>query len=483
MYTLPKLQVLKTKTDTIAEFKGLNERAAIEDNELADCYNVSLENAPALSVRDGYEEYIAPEALGDMWVRSVRDHMIIKHNDVWKLSFFDRTTGLRRTEEISLSEDMPIGFDLYNNELYFLLEPDADGTFYLKSFDFMYTIKPVGTVKTHVITGTEVFNEYDGKSPVCFMAFGNRMIIAYKGEIAISFDDNISDWTTYKVEGYATEECAQRFQLLDDGDFISCVNYRDYPIFFKKNSMYILYGEYAPFSLSRIDSVGCPYPDTIAVCNGALYFLSKLGVMEYTGGTPKLISQNVNLSSVSSLNGHTACADNRYYYIANLAFDTYTRTWSKTFMDSAEIDPEVVSSQLEYYPQCYFDNQVYFLITENVYDPGASQITYRSIVHTSEEQSCDWSFTTKQFHEYQAGKKIISRLVVGFENVGLSELKIEVSLDKGDFKTVYTWDGSKDFVKEVPVILPPCDYFQLRVSGTGKAYVHYIKRIYRVLGR
>lgn len=484
MHLLPKLKQIKKKTQAITNFKGLNERASIADNEFSDCCNITLSEYPALSVRDGREIYVEQQSGVNMWAKSVCKNMLVCDGSDIYYSFYDNTYGVYGAGNSLRTEKLPnadfIGVTLYNNQLFFLSKPDEDGSFTLTNYFYRGLVSGEESID---IPDTKIFDEYnEGENcHVGFMALGNRLIISYKNEIAISYHDDVSDWTTYQVEGVATASCAQRIHLMDDGYFTGCIKYRDYPIFFKENSMYILYGEYAPFSLSRIDMVGCPYPETIAVCNGALYFLSDIGVMEYTGGTPTLISENINLSPSSYIIQPSACADDRYYYISNYVFDTFTRTWAKT-------DPQqsshsgTVSYETLISPQCCFEGHTYFLVSERRQEEGDAATYSYSIERTSPTSDADWSFTTKQFHEYQEGRKIISKIMIGFENESASELKIEVSLNKQDFQTAYIWDGMNDFVQQVPIILPPCDYFQLRVSGKGKMIIHYLKREYRVLG-
>ncbi len=480
MYQLPKLNIPKQKTETIAEFKGLNERAAIADNELADCYNISLENSPALSVRDGYEEAVFEYNPISLQARIlVRKNLMVTdytENGLHKVYFYYYANSQIYYHPIYVQEEEDdftlLGVELFNNDPVILFvmgavneqkvlirrysnfEPEYEMGIEGEEYDITSLFAPEPCNFQPLIDG------FGG-----FLSFGSRMIIAEGALLHISYFNALDKWTVYNEDGTENDKCAKTIEVLDDGNYTGCVNYRDYPIFFKENSMYILYGEYtSAFDLGRIDAIGCTGGESIAICNGALYFLSKLGVMEYTGGTPKLISRDIKLNPRGYYPPY-ACADNRFYYISDYVYDTYTKTWSKVKLP-------VTNGAVR--PVCCYSrggrDQIYIQTDDS---------TYIEVINAP----ADWSFATKHFHEYQAGKKIISRLVVGFENVSLSELKIEVSLDKGEFKAVYTWDGSTDFVKEVPVILPPCDYFQLRVSGTGKVYVHYIKRIYRVLGR
>ena len=78
MCFLPKLNQIKKKTQTIATFRGLNERKSIADGEFSDCCNVSLEEYPAVSVMDGYEQYgDALEATGKIEAKSTQNDMVI----------------------------------------------------------------------------------------------------------------------------------------------------------------------------------------------------------------------------------------------------------------------------------------------------------------------------------------------------------------------------------------------------------------------
>ena len=495
MCFLPKLSPVQRNVQTISGFGGLNERAAIADNEFSDCYNISPEEYPALGVRDGYEHFdgfdlvngfqmISAKSAGNIMITEKIDPLAATHEV--KAYISDNTGAI--TDKIiysGISEEYDFyGFCKYNNELAVLKasrESMGEAVPMIVVYKNGWSPEDNEYYDVSNILGTSAI----GVNPTAgFMPFGSRLIIVKGNEIHISYDNDITSekWQKYDVNGETTAECAQEITLLDDGNFTGCINYRDYPIFFKENSMYILYGEYTPFSLSRIDMVGCPYSDTIAICNGALYFLSKSGVMEYTGGNLKLISQDLKpFANYSIYQRHTACADDRYYYIDDYIFDTYTRTWTKQ-KNSTSDGGSIYQEDFQLFPQCCFHGELYSTEQMSRSGGGESPVTTETLYRSDSGKAAEWSFTTKQFHEYEAGKKLVSRLAIGFENTSATEMKIEVSVDKGTFQTVYTWDGTVDFAKEVPVILPYCDYFQIRVSGKGKMIIHYIKRFYRVLG-
>ena len=188
MYQLPKLNIPKQKTDTIAEFKGLNQRASIADNELADCYNISLENYPALSVRDGYEVYIAPTSPNEiMRAKSVRGNMLVERNgQQFQWSFIAKETGLC-TASVDLSEsDYPIGMDLYNNQLFFLSTPEF-GSFDGESeedwnfciYSYFWDDGVMLPCNVYLISNSNIFKEFDSKIPTWFFGFGDRMLIGF----------------------------------------------------------------------------------------------------------------------------------------------------------------------------------------------------------------------------------------------------------------------------------------------------------------
>ena len=500
MCFLPKLNPIQRNVQTISDFGGLNERASIADNEFSDCYNISPEEPPALGVRDGYEHYLSgQEPTGKIRARAKKNVMItekqsfvdfkskaeyhcyVQHSDVWVEDIFETRYSLPIDFKI-------IDFDFWGDKLAILCEEHKDNisTEVMQPYVQVFNISPgdhagIENGPEKYELSTLLKDKWDLLGGI--ISFGSRMILICGQAIYISYFNDLSKWTVFNEEGQYSAEAAEVHEILDDGYFTAVINFRDYPIFFKRNSMYILYGEYTPFSPSRIDNIGSGFPATVSICNGALYFLSHIGVMEYTGGVPQLISQNLNISGnpLNSFDEHTACADDRYYYIDDYIFDTYTRTWSKQEISSQEDDP-IYQKTYQLYPQCRFGGQIY--VNERIWRTGGGESPTETLdmYRVSDAAPAGWSFTTKQFHEYEAGKKLVSRLAIGFENRSATEMKIEVSIDKRTFQTVYTWDGTADFAKEVPVILPYCDYFQIRVSGKGKMIIHYIKRFYRVLG-
>lgn len=101
------------------------------------------------------------------------------------------------------------------------------------------------------------------------------------------------------------------------------IEYGGRPVFFTEDSIITVYGGYpSAFSTRMDDAWGVEYgsEQSLQLCAGSLYYLSKAGVMRYSGNVPVCISNDLTRYQ---LNNGRAGADGRHYYLyaENLARD------------------------------------------------------------------------------------------------------------------------------------------------------------------
>lgn len=110
------------------------------------------------------------------------------------------------------------------------------------------------------------------------------------------------------------------------GDFTACTSYLGYAIFFKEDQVYKLYGDkpsnYQLMSSATLGVMKGAHR-SIAIAGETLYYLSRVGVMAYTGGIPQNISAPLGNTVFADGVGGT---DGRKYYISMR--NTEDDTWS-----------------------------------------------------------------------------------------------------------------------------------------------------------
>ena len=99
-----------------------------------------------------------------------------------------------------------------------------------------------------------------------------------------------SNWNVF--DGLATDSYA--VDAGSDGDFTACCSYLGYPVFFKEEHIYKVYGSRpSNFQLMGSATMGVKAGShkTLAVAGETLYYLSRAGIVAYGGGVPENISK------------------------------------------------------------------------------------------------------------------------------------------------------------------------------------------------
>lgn len=242
----------------------------------------------------------------------------------------------------------------------------------------------------------------------------------------------------------------------EEGPFTgACLSPEGRPMFFKEDYAYILYGDYPPYSYSKIDIRGVAEGAAKSLCyvDGALYWKSRHDIMRYTGASLSPIS--LPLGDISSVSRALAGAWKSKYYISMngllYVYDTVRGTW-------------VVEDAVDAVDFAEVRGEFYMLCT------GGRLYT----VDTKAEEAIPWSLTSAHIGYNMPNRKYISQLRIRIELAeGATLDKVEISLDGGDFfeasAKVQFEDGAGRRTGTVLIPLRPrrCETFRYRLCGVG----------------
>lgn len=240
----------------------------------------------------------------------------------------------------------------------------------------------------------------------------------------------------------------------EEGPFTAACTYNGYPMFFKEDCMYILYGDYPPYSYNAVKIRGVAegaYKSLIEL-NGALFYKSRHDIMRYTSSSLSSISQA--LGNISGISRAVGGAYRDSYYISldgeTFVFDTTRGMWAK----------EDAISVIDF---AHIDGSLHFLS-----DGGK---VYK--VNNGDEQM-PWSLTSPPIgYEYPNRKRLYS-LQIRIELGEKDELPtVELSLDGGEFKECRVrvnftdGEGRRTGSILIPVSTCRCELLRYRISGYG----------------
>lgn len=120
------------------------------------------------------------------------------------------------------------------------------------------------------------------------------------------------------------------------GNFTGCVSYLGYPVFFKEDHIYKVYGTMpSNFQIMGTETLGVMEGcgGSLAAAGEVLFYLSRAGVMAYSGSVPQCVSRP--LGDLVCANGVAGVDGLRYYLCAQgedggwnlLVYDTQTKQW------------------------------------------------------------------------------------------------------------------------------------------------------------
>lgn len=271
----------------------------------------------------------------------------------------------------------------------------------------------------------------------------------YASKLGDIFNYNVFDGTA--SDAYATN-------VGSDGDFTGCISFLGYPVFFKENHIYKVYGtkpsDYQLLGAARGGvKRGCGRSLTIA--GETLYYLSNMGVMMYTGALPRPISDP--FGEIKYKNA-VAGSDGLKYYVSMededgvyhmFVFDTQRAMWHR------EDNTEVVGFANDSGLYCLRSDGQIMMLSGDVPE-GATR-----------ETEIEWSAEFAEFYFDDPNQKGVSKLQIRAEADAGATLTVEIKYNSGDWKKVAekTVDKIQSFY--LPIIPMRCDHLTLRLSGKG----------------
>lgn len=506
---LPFLESYPNKTlKTIGTFAGLNERAVINENEFADMKNVSDRNYPTISTRkprgvvqttlvaphglfwknglfyvDGLNAYydgtqVAGLTLsdGDKQIVGMGAYIIIFPDKI----AFNTSTRQVSALESSLTQSSSATFaPLSANSTFTKItlsginskfkQYDAVTISGCTNNDFNATkiITEVGT-NYIVVTGTigAAFTQASGlkferKVPdldyVC--EYNNRLwgCSSDNHEIYASKLGDPFNWNCF--EGISTDSYVMT--VGSDGDFTGCIAHMGYVIFFKEQTIHVMYGDKpSNYSLNtkQLPGVRTGCASSMQIINETLYYVGRNGVYAYNGAVPSLISDNL----VTPIQTAVAGKQDDVYYLSVLrgtahellTYDTKYHLWHK------EDDTQFVFA-------AFGDGILYYI------DPDGNLST----ITGDRDELIEWFIESGDITEGMIDQKYITKIRFNFEMKHRSEANIFIKYDdeplwerKGTIKSI----NNQTFT--FPIIPRRCNKFRYRIEGFGQFKLYGLGR-------
>lgn len=293
-----------------------------------------------------------------------------------------------------------------------------------------------------------------------FVCENENRIWGCKGdEIYASKPGDIFNWNVF--DGIASDSYA--VSVGSAGDFTACTSYLGYPIFFKENQIYKVYGSKpSDFQVmsSATSGVTRGSDRSLAIAGEILYYLSNVGVMAYSGGIPQRVSAQLGTVAYRSA---VAGSDGSRYYISMsdhrgvshlFCYNTDVRQWYE------EDEKNVVGFA--------FDRQLVMM------DSAGSIISLRD--NEPDESPIKSMCEFADFVEESPNKKTTAKILIRTELEAGTAVTVQISFDGGEYETVRTITAPQKRSYYLPILVRRCDRFRIRFRGCGTWKLYALTR-------
>lgn len=280
---------------------------------------------------------------------------------------------------------------------------------------------------------------------------------------------DIFNWNVY--DGVSTDSYA--VDTGSAGQFTGCISFLGYPVFFKEDHIYKVYGSMpSNFEVMGSATLGVAEGSaaSLAIAGETLFYLSRAGIMAYSGGIPQPVG------GAFGLERHRAAAagsDGLKYYVSMAGedgthrlhvYDTQRGLWHTE-------DRTRATHFARWNGNLYFLNDAGEIwITGNIQDPPES----------TEEETVPWWAEFGDFVEDSPNKKGVSKLQVRLELEEGAEVQALIQFDSdGEWRKVngVLGEGPKRSYY-LPIIPRRGDHYRLRLEGRGGCRVYSLAREY-----
>lgn len=282
----------------------------------------------------------------------------------------------------------------------------------------------------------------------------------------------------YSYQGTAQDSYA--LSMGDDGEFTGAYTYQGYPLFFKENNIYKIYGTYpAAYQLITYDCRGVQKGSSkgIAIVDEYLVYKSINDICVFDGNYPVTLSDKLGKRSFSNCAAgaymskyYASMKDDQTGEYAIYVYDFKTNLWMRD--EKMEI-VEFISTK---------SGELYGRTKVGIISFGNENDTLGLQTVSGAAETVEWFAETGNYGFDSPDKKMITNIKIRAAIHFGARMKLEVYyddagkwrehwIDKGGMNS----DGKiRSF--EVPILPVNCDTMRMRLSGIGKVEIFSIAK-------
>ncbi|MCD7770063.1 MAG: hypothetical protein LUH36_08135 [Oscillospiraceae bacterium] len=240
------------------------------------------------------------------------------------------------------------------------------------------------------------------------------------------------------------------------GPFTGAFAYGGYPLLFKENHIYRVYGSKpSAFQLLDTETLGCEAGSdrSFAVVGQTLYYRSPAGFAAYAGGVPALIDRPLGPARRADA---VAGTDGRKYYVSCRQGED----WSLYVYD-AQLDLWHREDDTQALDFAWCAGELYFLAADgSLWQTGRIR-TQNGTPEDEVGSECEFA----DFYSGGVERQGVNRLYFRVQVEGT--LSMYVSYDGGDWQPEGTVSSAPRSIRTLHLIPRRCDSFRVKLTATG----------------
>ena len=353
-----------------------------------------------------------------------------------------------------------------NNKTPVIREIDGDKLYF---YEYIFTLDGEDGADPYTETGTLSISRT--VPDLLFLCENeNRLWGCDKTTIYASKLGDVFNWNVY--EGLATDSYS--VDTGSAGSFTACVSYLGYPVFFKEDHIYKVYGS-IPTNFEVMGSATLGVAEgsaaSLAIAGEILFYLSRAGIMAYSGGIPRPVGAAFGLERFE---GAAGGSDGLKYYVSMAGKDgSYLLYVYDTQRGVWHIEDATKALAFAWYAGNLYllNGDGHIWITGNIQSPPKG---------TALEDTFDWMAEFADWYEDSPNKKIVSKILLRLEADKGAEVQLSIMFDStGEWIPVNgTLEGGAKRSYTLPIVPRRGDHYRIRLEGHGGCRVYSLAREY-----
>ena len=495
----PKLQKLRTVADVQTRFGGYRHTDNVPEGDFYDCENLSPEAFPLLRVRP-------PRAA---WYAARTD----EHGETVSLESTRMFLGEGVTAAANVSDKLVLctSGGIFYNGGYVAGAPELEAgarrtivpfgrNFFIVPDGIYVTVSDDGAATATAVECPRMDYAAEHDNRVWGCRFGEDAGGTFVNELYACALGDPTAWETF--DGISTD--SYRVNLGCGGAFTGVCPLGGDVLFFKEDHIIRVSGETpSDFTVLTFPADGAEEGAfrSVVNVNGRVFYKSRAGITAFDGVTARCVSEALGERRFTEVCAGTV--DGRYYFAGTdpagarkiFCYDPETGLWHKE--DDGRNTRFFVYRRHCLYLVCHEARAGTEFLPVNLYRffvhdarraPDAVTIfrnesepdhTYRYLP----EEPVKWYAETGRLSAGGPQALLLRRLHIALRPEEGAKLRVQVKCDgEEDWRTVYECDSAAPGAFTLPVRLPRCAFYRLRLSGEGGCVIDSVTRIYEKAG-